>query len=91
MCLPVGKHEVFTCVFLCLEPFFDRPSQTNYIPLPEHLRNVSTVYVIPTPENATLHPFCSVYLQLVFVLLCHSVQKLWGFVNKASYFLMHFK
>lgn len=83
MCLPVGRHEVFTCVFLCLEPFFE----TNSIPLPEHLRNVSTVYVIPMRlKKATLHPFYSVYLPLVFVLLCRLVHKLWGFVNKASYF-----
>lgn len=34
------------CVFFVFRGFFDRPSQTNSIPLREHLRNVNAVYVI---------------------------------------------
>lgn len=38
--------SVYLCVFV-FRAFFNRPSQTNSIPLPEHLRNVCAVYVIP--------------------------------------------
>ncbi len=61
--------SVYLCVFV-FRAFFNRPSQTNSIPLPEHLRNVCVVNVIPTLKKGNPSS-CLFATSLCFItLLC---------------------